>query len=166
MADPVLPAAGQVSVEIAATAEQVWVYACDPSIPARFSSELQEAAFVDETPPSLGAVIEGRNARGDFEWTTLSTVIAYEPLRIFSWATGDADDPAATWTFAIEPTGESLVLSHSVVFHAGKAPLAPAIEREPERAPEIVDGRMTEVMANMRATVEGIAALVNRNNGS
>ena len=46
-----------------------------------------------------------------------------------------------------------------MVFHPDKAPLGPAIAQESERASEIVDARMTEVHANMRAVIEGIASL-------
>jgi hypothetical protein len=155
-----LPASGSVSIEIDATASQVWPYICDPTVPARFSSELQEAEFLDGPGPSESAVIKGRNARGTFEWTTMSVVTDCEAPRLFRWATGDVGDPTATWTLEVTSAADGMVPTHSVVLHAGKAPLAPAIEKEPDRAREIVDARMAEVLTNMAATIAGIAALV------
>jgi len=156
---PVLPATGSVSTEIAATLEQVWPFICDPTIPARFSQELREADFVEAYGPRRGAVIRGRNARGDVEWSTLSTVVDCEEPRLFRWATGGDGDPTATWTLEATANDHGVVLTHAVEIHPGKAPLGAAIEAEPERASEIVIARMAEVLANMRATVEGIAAL-------
>jgi hypothetical protein len=159
MTDPVLPAGGFVSIHVDASPDQLWPFICDPTVPARFSAELIEAAFVGSDGPTEGAVISGRNARGDFEWSTLSTVVACEEPYLFEWATGEEADPTATWTFEIESDEDGSFLTHRVVLHAGKAPLAPAIIKEPERAEEMVDRRMAEVLANMEATIAGVAAL-------
>lgn len=102
-------------------------------------------------------MISGRNARGDFEWSTLSTVVACEEPYLFQWATGDEDDPTATWTFEIEPDEDGSFLTRRVILHAGKAPLGLAIAKDPDRAEEIVDRRMAEVLSNMETTIAGIA---------
>lgn len=115
------------------------------------------AAFVGLDGPAKGAVISGRNARGDFEWSTLSTVVACEEPYLFQWATGDEDDPTATWTFEIEPDEDGSFLTRRVILHAGKAPLGLAIAKDPDRAEEIVDRRMAEVLSNMETTIAGIA---------
>ena len=162
MAQSVLPTGGMVSAHVDATPEQLWTYISDPTVPAKFSAELIEAAFLGSDVPELGAVISGRNARGDFEWSTLSTVVAIEKPYLFQWATGDEHDPTATWTFEVEPDDDGSFLTHRVTLHAGKAPLGPAIEREPDRAEEIVDARMAEVLSNMEATIKGIASLASR----
>jgi hypothetical protein len=154
-----LPATGSVSESVAATPESLWPYVSDPSIPARFSTELLEAAFVAGATPDVGAVIEGRNSNGAFSWTTTSTVVECAEPRVFRWATGDADAPTATWGFEVAPTADGSILTHTVVFHPGVAPLGPAIEAEPERAHEIVDARLVQVLANMELTVRGIASL-------
>ena len=157
-----LPATGSVAVSVAAPPEAIWAFASDPGVPARFSEELQSAHFRDASPPQVGAVIVGANKNGGFAWTAESTVTDCVAPSLFRWATGDPDAPTATWTLSIEGADGGAILTHSVVFHAGRAPLGPAVEAEPERAHEIVRGRMTIVLANMAATAMGIAALAER----
>ena len=157
-ADP-LPATGSVSVGVAAPPEALWPLVSDPATPARFSDELAEAAFLDGDAPVVGAVIVGRNVNGAFTWTTHSTVVDCEPPRLFRWATGGADAPAATWTLSVASADGGSTLTHTVVLHAGRDPLGPAIEAAPERGQEIVDERMARVLTNMERTVAGIAAI-------
>lgn len=159
MAGEALPASGAVTVSVAAPPEAIWVFASDPSVPARFSQELQAASLADRAPPTKGAVIAGTNTNGEFTWTTESTVTDCVAPSLFRWATGDPDAPLATWTLSIAPADGGAMLTHSVVFHAGRPPLGPAIEAEPERAHEIVRTRMASVLANMTLTATGIAGL-------
>ena len=159
MADEVLPATGAVSAGVAVPPEALWPFVSDPSMPARFSSELVEAAFVDGGTARVGAEIEGRNESGTFSWTTRSTVVDCVEPSLFRWATGGADEPGATWSLEVAPASGGSTLTHRVVLHEGRAPLGPAIAAEPERAREIVDGRMAIVLENMRRVVEGISAL-------
>jgi uncharacterized protein YndB with AHSA1/START domain len=154
-----LPASGAVSVSVAAPPEAVWAFVCDPSVPARFSDELYEASFDDGAGVSVGAVIVGHNRNGEFTWTTSSIVTDCVAPSTFRWATGAPGAPAATWTLSIRPVDGGATLTHEVVFHEGRAPLAPAIEAEPDRAHEIVGTRLEKVLASMTATVTGIAGL-------
>ena len=159
MTDPALPASGSVSIDVAVGPEALWPLISDPSMPAAFSHELQEAAFQGADEPGVGAVIEGRNARGDFSWTTTSRVTACDEPGLFRWVTGAEGPPGATWTLTAESAAGGARLTHEVVLHAGGNPLGPAIEAEPLRAHEIVDARLREVLANMTRTIEGIAAI-------
>jgi hypothetical protein len=159
MSEPVLPAYGDVSISTDLTPESLWPFVSDPSVPAMFSTELQEVRVRGTQPPSVATVIEGTNARGDFRWTTESYVVVCDEPWTFSWATGDEGDPTATWTLTVSVAPDGSTLTHSVVFHANKAPLGPAVEKDPLRAQEIVDGRMESVLANMKLTIEGIATL-------
>jgi hypothetical protein len=160
-----LPATGSVTVSVAASPEAIWRFAADPGTPARFSEELQTASFRDSGHAEVGAVIVGANKNGEFSWTTESTVTNCVAPSLLRWATGDPDAPTATWTLSIDRADGGALLTHSVVFHEGRAPLAPAIEAEPDRAHEIVRGRMTKVLSNMTATAMGIAALAEGEHG-
>lgn len=164
MAD-VLPAEGEVTIGVAAPPEALWPLVSDPSVPARFSTELVEARFLEGESPHVGAEIEGRNANGEFTWTTRSTVIGCDEPTRFAWATGGAEEPAATWSLEIGRAEGGSTLTHRVVLHAGRPPLGPAIEAEPERASEIVDGRMATVLENMQRVVTGIAAMAEGSEG-
>jgi|GEM_PF-2936711 len=154
-----LPATGSVTVSVAAAPEAVWAFACDPSIPARFSEELQAASFAEGDIAQAGAVIVGTNRNGEFSWTTESTVTDCVEPSLFRWATGDPDAPTATWTLSIAPADGGATLTHTVVFHPGRPPLGPAVEAEPSRAHEIVQTRLESVLVNMTATATGIAGL-------
>jgi hypothetical protein len=158
----VLPAEGVVSVGVAASPEALWPLVSDPTVPARFSGELLEARFVEGQVATVGSEIEGQNANGEVRWTTRSTVVAcVEPTR-FAWATGGMEAPVATWSFEVERADGGATLTHRVVLHAGRPPLAPAIEAAPERARAIVDDRMATVVENMQRVVTGIAATAER----
>jgi Polyketide cyclase / dehydrase and lipid transport len=159
VAGAALPASGEVTVSVAAPPEVIWAFAADPSVPARFSEELEAASFADGAGPLVGAVIVGTNRNSAFTWTTESTVTDCVAPSLFRWATGDPADPTATWTFAIAPSDGGALLTHAVELHAGRPPLGPAIEAEPDRAHEIVRTRMAKVLANMALTATGIAAL-------
>jgi uncharacterized protein YndB with AHSA1/START domain len=157
--DGPLPATGSVQVGVAATPEQLWRFVSDPAAPARFSTELVDAHLEDGGPMRIGAVITGTNARGKATWTTHSAVVECDPPRRLSWATGGAEEPTATWTFEVRDAPGGSTLVHSVVLHEGREPFASAIEREPERATEFVEGRMAELLENMALTVQGLSAL-------
>jgi hypothetical protein len=156
--DAVLPASGAVEIGVAATPEELWRFVSDPSMPAKFSMELQEAHIEDSGVPELGAVIVGRNERGSNTWTTRSTIVECDEPHRFSWTTG-GDEPGATWTFDVRAVSGGATLRHSVEFLAGGEPLTSAVEASPDRAAEIIDGRMAQVLESMSAVAEGIAAL-------
>jgi hypothetical protein len=159
MNDPVLPVTRSLSIEVEAPPSRIWPLVSDPGIPARFSHELQTAKFLEGAAPSVGAVIEGHNARGGYEWTTHSTVTACEEEQIFQWAVDGPEDPVATWSFVIAPTPNGSILTEIVTLHSDKDPLAGAIAKEPERAGEIVTARLASLLDSMRDTINGIAAL-------
>jgi hypothetical protein len=163
MTEPALPATGSVSTTVRASIEDVWTLMCDPSTPATYSSELQEASFKDGGGPARGVVIEGHNQRGDFKWSSESVVVDCDAPTLFRWATGDPGQPNATWSFAAADHDGIVTLTHTVVFHAGGFPLGPAIAKDPDHAHDIVNDRLADVMVNMQATVDGIAASIAHN---
>ena len=147
------------TVGVAAPPEALWALVSDPSVPARYSPELVEASFADGGPARVGAEIEGRNENAGFSWTTRSTVVACVEPTSFGWATGDAEAPSATWSFEVAPAGGGSTLTHRVTLFPDRPPMGPAIAAEPERAGEIVEARMADVLAGMQRVVEGIAEL-------
>jgi len=48
---PALPVTRSVSIDVAASPEHLWKFVSDPTVPARFSSELVEAKFIDAQRP-------------------------------------------------------------------------------------------------------------------
>jgi uncharacterized protein YndB with AHSA1/START domain len=150
-----------VDVLIDASAERVWSLVTDIELPTRFSSELIEARWSDETEEhGVGARFVGRSfhpAAG--EWETTCWVTEYRPYRSFAWAVGDPDYPSATWRFDLEAVGDGVLLRQSARLGPAPSGLTPAILAMPDKEERIVAKRLEEHRANMRVTIEGIKSL-------
>ncbi len=149
----------QVSVSIAADAPTVWEHISDIQLPARFSSEFMGAEWVESDGPALGARFVGRNRRKDREWTTISTIHAFDPPATFGWVVGDQNDATATWRFDVAITDTGVDLTMWAQMGPGPSGVLSYIERHPDREEWVVDRRLDEWLENMQATVEGIKRL-------
>lgn len=150
-----------VELDIDAPASAVWPVVSDPSTPAAFSEELQEAAWADGDEPGLGARIVGRNQhRAIGEWETTSFVTAWEPERRLSWYVSDEANPGARWTFELEPRPGGTRLRMTVALGPGPSGITWAIEQRPDREADIIARRLAEHGENMRRTLDGIRELV------
>ena len=89
----------------------------------------------------------------------MSTVTEFEPPRVFAWAVGDPQNPAATWRFDIEPGPAGSVVRYTAQIGPGPSGVTMLIEREPGRAAEIVARRLADLTAAMSATLAGIGAI-------
>ena len=151
----------QVDVLIDAPTARVWELVSDISLPARFSSELQEARWLDATAQATpGARFVGRNrhpAAG--EWETTCVVTVWEPDHSFGWAVGEPAHPSATWGFDLEREGSGVRLRQWARLGPAPSGLTPAISAMPDKEERIILRRLEEHRANMQATVEGIKAL-------
>lgn len=148
-------------VLIDAPAELVWELVSDVGVPARFSSELMEAHWLDPADGATpGARFVGRSAHpAAGEWETTSVVTICEPGRRFAWAVGGPADPSATWGFDLVPEGSGVRLREWARLGPGPSGLTPAIAARPDKEERIIERRLEEHRANMQATVEGIKAL-------
>lgn len=150
----------QQRLRIDALPDAVWELIADPGFSVAQSSELQEARWDPEGPPTgLGARILGRNhhqAIGD--WATTSTIVDWDPPRLMSWAVADPDRPAARWWFEIEPDGNGSIVTQQVRLGPGTSGLTPAIEAMPDREDDIIAKRLAFHQANMAANLEALRA--------
>ena len=94
------------------------------------------------------------------DWQSECTVTAYEPKQEFGWSTGDPDNTAARWHFELSSIAGATRLRYSVKLGPGPSGLTPAIERMPEREPEIIQRRITEHRANMQRVIDGVKEAV------
>jgi uncharacterized protein YndB with AHSA1/START domain len=151
----------EVEVHVAAPPEQVWPVVADIDTLPRFSSELQEAVWLDDAVGAApGARFRGRNlhpARG--QWETTSTVVACEPGRVFAWAVGDPDHPSAVWRFELEPADGGTRLRQWAQMGPGPSGMTMVIEKMPDKEEAIIERRLEEWRLNMMATLEGIKGL-------
>jgi uncharacterized protein YndB with AHSA1/START domain len=147
---------------VAASPERVWAVLTDINLPARFSSEFQGADWLDGvTEAAVGARFVGRNihpAAG--EWETTSEIVACDRPRTFAWAVGGPDNASATWRFELAAQGHGTLLRQWMQMGPAPSGLNIAIQAMPDKEERIVAKRQAEHEANMRATLEGIKALV------
>ncbi len=151
-----------VSIVIAAPPERVWQVVSDIAVMPRLSSELQSVEWVDGfTEPALGARFQGVNRHPAIgEWTTRSQIVVFDPPRRFGWAVGDPDLPAARWTFALSPAPTGTALEYTASIGPGPSGVTMLIERQPRAADRIIQSRLEQFSAAMRATLDGIRELV------
>ena len=151
-----------VSLDIPAPPQRVWDVITDVTVMPRFSSELQHVEWDDGfSCAGLGARFLGTNRHVAVgEWTTRSEIVEFEPCRAFGWAVGDPGNPAATWSFELSPTRDGTKLTYTGRIGPGRSGVSMLIEREPDRAAEIVANRLAEFRAGMTATLAGIRELI------
>ena len=82
-----------------------------------------------------------------------------EPGRVFGWAVGDPEHPAALWRFRLEPADGGTVLSEWVQLGPGPSGLSLAIDQMPDKEQKIVFVRMREFERNITATLAQIKRL-------
>jgi Polyketide cyclase / dehydrase and lipid transport len=148
-----------VEAHVDAPPSRVWELVVDLDMPARFSTEFLGARWVDGGP-AVGARFIGRNrhpAIGD--WEVPSFVDVYDEGTAFGWATVDAANPGSRWRFDVRPEGDGTCLRYSMSMGPGPSGITAAITAMPEKEARILQRRIAEHHANMRRTVEGIAAL-------
>lgn len=152
----------EVTTSINASAEEVWQMVSDISTPVTYSEELQATEWLDGgDSPKVGSTFKGRNRHPQVgEWEVTCTVIDYEPNRVFGWAVGDLEGPAARWWFTIAEAAEtgSITLSQKATLGPGPSGLSAAIERMPDKEAKIIDNRLGQLRGNMEANLAGIKA--------
>ncbi|PPS77013.1 MULTISPECIES: SRPBCC family protein [Streptomyces] len=148
----------EVPIWIAAPPERVWELVSDIELMPRMSDELHSVEWLDgATEPALGARWVGSSKHEAFgEWSTTSTVVEYEPLRVFAWAVEDPDNPSAIWRFSLEPQDDGTLLREWMQMGPARSGLSFAIDRMPEKEQKIVFVRMREFETNIGITLEAI----------
>ena len=145
-----------VETTIAGEVDRIFALIDDLEVMAGLGTEFQAGEWISGRPGALGSRFRGRQRLGDREWETISTVVAREEGRTFSWEVGDPDDLTATWTFSLRSTPEGTEVRYSFVHGPGPSGLRSMIEARPEREEELIDGRLATLQENMIKTLEGI----------
>ncbi|ULE34131.1 SRPBCC family protein [Mycobacterium sp. IDR2000157661] len=149
-----------VSTAISAPAVRIWELVSDIGVMPRLSDELRSVEWVDGDGPRLGARFRGTNSHPAIGlWTTESVVVECDPPRVFAWAVGDPDRPAATWRFEVVPVGEAAQLRYTAEIGPGRSGVSMLIERAPQRREAIIANRLGQFDRAMTATIAGIKAL-------
>jgi len=152
-----------VSLPIAAPPPTVWDLVSDITLPTRFSSEVKEVMWLDDTvEPHVGARFAGRSEHGAIgAWQTECVLTVVEPDRCFEWAVGSPDHPSSIWRFTVHPSPDTdgVVLEQWFQMGPARSGLNAAIDALPHKEERIVARRLGEHRANMMATLTGIKEL-------
>lgn len=95
-----------VSVErvIRSEADRLWASVADVTRMPHWSPETVSATWVDRAEASgVGARFEGTNRYGRKTWSTICTVTASEPGRIFAFRVKAGPLAVAEWSYTFEP---------------------------------------------------------------
>ncbi|HET6988309.1 MAG TPA: SRPBCC family protein [Kribbella sp.] len=121
-----------------------------------WSPECYYGAWLEDVRrPVAGARFEARNrfADGYETYVTCTVTIADEPLR-FGWDVyGDEDVPFAHWEYELEPRGASTLVKQFFTHGPGNSGLRAGVHEHPDRAAEVIQGRLDQLSANMRTTL-------------
>lgn len=145
----------EVTVHMAAPAEQIWVLIADVRNVGRFSPETFEAQWLGgATGPALGALFRGhvkRNEIGPVYWTTCR-VTACEPGREFGFDVLAGDRPVNHWHYQLRPreggtdVTESFRLKTSLPLRAYWALMGPLRGRRNKRDMKTTLERIKDVV--------------------
>jgi hypothetical protein len=139
---------------IHAPPDAVWALVSDVTIPVRFSAELEEVTWLDDTR------FTGRSRHPAIgEWETTCTVVACNPESIFAWVVGDPENPSAEWRFSLNAEGSGTRLHQWMRMGPAPSGLNIAIDAMPDKEERIIARRLDEHRANMQLTVDGIKSL-------
>lgn len=152
-----------VEVDIDAAPARVWAIVSDITTPTRFSSELHSAEWMTDDR-GVGARFVGSNKLEDvLAWQTTCTVVQSDERRAFAWAVGDPADPAALWSFELQPIGRTVRLRHRVVIGADGSGTSAMIRKRPEKEQPIFERRLAQLKTSMQQTADGIKGLAEAN---
>lgn len=145
----------EVSIWIAAPPQRVWEVASDIHAIAESSCELQRVEWADTDVPRIGSRFTGYNRHPALgEWSAVSHVVEFEPLRVFGWAVGDPDNPSAKWRLSLAPEGGGTRLTEWMQLGPAPSGLSLAIAAMPDKEQKIVFVRLREFEAGMLATLD------------
>ena len=144
----------EVETLVDAAPHVVWALVSDIKTPVRFSSELEEVTWLDDTR------FTGRSRHAAIgEWQTTCTVVACDPESLFAWVVGDPENPSAQWHFSLEAVGNGTRLRQRMRMGPAPSGLNSAIDAMPDKEERIISRRLDEHRANMQRTVDGIRNL-------
>ena len=149
--------ATQVELYVEAPPERIWPLVSDIRIPVEGSDELRTVEWSSDEgdEPKVGRTFVGTSANKYFgEWQTTSTVTECDPPRTFAWVVGDLDEPNSSWRFALRPSGSGTVVTQWARLGYGPSGMHLGIRANPDKEERIVERRLEQRRAAMRATLE------------
>ncbi len=150
------------SVDVACAPEDAWRLVTDVTRIGEFSPECIDAHWLDDASRvQVGARFEGTNrvVDGNTEliWIRPCTITDVKPGELFAYTVGDRFDgsPASSWQFVIDPLALGRCRITQTFRHErdGLTGFRCSANSQPDRAREIVAGRLNGLHAGMRETL-------------
>ncbi|MGW7682224.1 SRPBCC family protein [Kribbella sp. NPDC054772] len=119
-----------------------------------WSPECYYGAWLDDTIEK-GARFEARNRFADgFEtYVTCTVTVAEAPYR-FGWDVyGGEEEPFAHWEYELERRGSRTLVRQTFTHGPANSGMRIGAVEHPDRAAEVIQGRLDQLAANMRTTL-------------
>lgn len=136
--------------DVQASPETVYDLITDLTRIGEHSPETVSASWIEGDSAAVGSRFKGRNKMGFLTWTTVSTVLAAEPGRVFSFSTSSSD---TTWTYTLEPVPHGTRVTETMQKDGDQ----PGPIRVLQRLAGVSD-RHAHLRAGMTTTLERVAA--------
>lgn len=141
-------------------AERVWDLVTDLARMGEWSPENTGGQWVGgATGPAPGAVFRGSNRSGFRRWSTLATVVTWEPPRHFAFDVSALGMKVSRWEYVVEPAGTGCRVTETWTDRRGR--LLHALGRPVSG----VADRAAHNRAGMETTLERLAAAAARSGG-
>lgn len=103
--------------------------------------------------PAVGDRFTGSNRRDSFHWEVICHVVEWEPPRRWSWTVLEPANASSTWSYELTEDGTRTIVSQRFQHGPGPSFVRSSVERDPERAAEVINGRSEMLRRNMLATL-------------
>jgi len=144
---------------------RMWDLITDVARIGDWSPECVAAEWLDGSAPERGGRFEGHNVYGG-GFTATVTCVVTESARpaVFEWVVLDPSElpehPGSIWRYELaqgDTPGQTRVL-HTFVHGPGVTGLSEGMRTNPERAGEVLQGRLDQLRKHMTVTLEGMAS--------
>ena len=94
----------EVTTRVEASPDKVWELVGDPTRMGEWSPECHRVEWIGSvTAPALRARFRGHNRTGWRVWSTVGTIVTYEPGREIAWDVSGVGIPVAQWGYRVDP---------------------------------------------------------------
>ena len=158
--DPLATMAVEVEASFDAPVDRVWSLLSDVERMAGLGPEHVAASWVT-TGPAVGARFVGTNRRGTFEWDVPCVVTACAPPHLLEWTVGEAPGQSSTWSYTLAARDDGATDVVQRFRHGpGFSYVRQRVDRSPDEAAAIIDGRCAMLRQGMTETLAAAAQVL------
>jgi Polyketide cyclase / dehydrase and lipid transport len=112
----------EMDVAVDASPERVWATVGDPVALGDLTAECFGMTWIeDSTGPAVGARFRGHNRSSWRRWSTICTIVRFEPGTEIAWDVTYGPLPVARWGYRVEPDGDAgAVVTERFEDHRGR----------------------------------------------